>query len=407
MQNYQDMTGKLFSFEDDIDVENLMQTNRNIPKTLTRAIKEKPSDNYVWYNGDWIHKQDKPTDYKELVSDSDVLAYNPAWITFLFKEGTIIHDEQNKFEIILEQINQNTYNGKELSKIITTLENFDEECPLPILVSVDGSIMLPVNDIYPTQEIAVNKFNAIISALFMGGIVINAVHLGDLEQGTLLEGGEYSFSYMSSSYNRFRNNWASPTELSALLIPSYINSTEIQNAYLAGQDVLNNISFSPIYLVQGYHSMQLWKTADALSNLWIVVEQLTNLIWDLKLEEKTKKILKRANIKLDNIELKHKIFHECSILEESQFQILNKNRKNRNDLLHEGKLPDHQLVEKLWIVLFELFEIASRKKLDKLFELTVDKQTKTVKRFSSNLYNEPINPKNTNFEEWIQTEKKL
>ncbi len=400
MKHYQDtITGQIYAFENSDNVEKLMQTNRNIPKTLIDKVKKKPSDNHIWYNEDWIDKKDTPINYKEPISEVPI--YNPAWISFLFKEGTILFNLKNKFEITLQQINSNSYIGKELSKIITTLPNNDKSTTLPILITVDGSIMLPVNEIYKTQEMAVNKINEIISALFLGGLNINAIHLGDLEQGTLEKGSEYSFSYIPSSYNRLRNNWASNSELNVLLNPNYIDVENIKNAYSIGIDLLNNISFSPIYLVQGYHSMQLWKTSDALSNLWIVIEQLTTLIMKNISNEKKNSIFEQLKIKqAEKIHMKLKVLKEGKIISENCYDILDNVRNKRNDLVHEGKLPDHNLVEKLWIVLFEMFEIASNKKLDKLYEITIDKQSNNVKRFYDNTHKELINKKNTNFDEW-------
>lgn len=399
MKHYQDtITGKIYAFENSDNIEKLMQTNRNIPKTLTDKVKEKPSNNHIWYNGEWINKENKPINYKEPISEVPI--YNPAWISFLFKEGTILFNSKNKFEITLNQINKNSYNGKELSKIITILQDNEKNSTLPILVTVDGSIMLPVHETYKTKEIAVNKMNEIISALFLGGLNINAIHLGDLEQGKLEERSQYSFSYIPSVYNRLRNNWASTSELTVLLNPNYINVETIKNAYSIGMNLLKNISFSPIYLVQGYHSMQLWKTADALSNLWIVVEQLTTLIWNKRIEEKTKKLMQITNVRTENIDIKLKVFREYNIISEAIFQVLDKNRKNRNKLLHEGKLPDHNLVEELWIILFKMFEIASNKKLDKLYEITIDKQSNKVKRFYDNTHEQLMNKKNSNFDNW-------
>lgn len=400
MKHYQDtITGQKYDFDDNVDVEKLMQTNRSTPKTLTDKVKEKPSDDHIWYNGNWIDKKDKPIDYKEPISEVPV--YNPAWVTFLFKEGTILFDHKNKLQITQKQINHNSYNGRLLSKIITTLPNYDKNSNLPILVTVDGSIMLPVNETYNTKEIAINKFNEIISALFLGGLNINAIHMGDLEQGTLLEGGEYSFSYMPSSYNRLRNNWASRPELDIFLMPNYINIEKVIDAYAIGVEFLKDISFSPIYLVQGYHTMQLWKTADALSNLWIVVEQLTNIMMQNLSKSEKKSIFKQLNVtQAEKIHMKHKVLKSGQVISESCYDVLDKARDKRNDLVHEGKLPDHNIVEKLWIVIFEMFEKASGKKLEELFEMTVDKLLNKVIRYRSNDYKNPINLENTNFEEW-------
>lgn len=398
MKHYQDtVTGRIFDFEDNFNP--LESNNRNIPKTLSENIIEKPSEFHVWNNGNWIHEQDKPENYEDPISN--IPSYNPAWITFLFKAGTIIFDEKDKFEINLEQINSNTYDGKELSRIITTLPNFNDGCPLPILMSVDGSISIPVNEIYHSKEIAVNKLNEIISALFLGGINLNSIHLGDLEQGALLENEPYNFSYFSSEHNRFRNNWASPSELLIFLSPNYIHIDDIKNAYNIGMDFIQSVNFTPIFLIQGYNSLQLWKTSDALSNLWIIVEQLTNiLLKNLPLNEKEKIFCELRITQAEKIKMKHKVLKQGNVISSDCFETLNVAREIRNDLLHEGKTPEHSVVESLWIALFELLELASGKKLDNLYKYTVDHQRNSLVRFYSNDYDKPTNPQKTDFNEW-------
>lgn len=405
MKRFQDaQTGKIYAFEDDIDP--LKLNNRNIPEMLSKKVIEKPSDLHIWCKGDWILEKDKPDNYEEPISDIPV--YNPAWITFLFHSGTVLFNEKNKFEISLEQINTNTYQGKELSKIITTLSksNADENYILPILVSTDGSVSIPVNDSCNTQEIAVSKMNEIIGALFLGGILVKTIDILNLQQGTLLEGGGYNFSYIPSRYNRFRNNWASISELSVFLNPDYIHIENIEKAYIEGIDFMSSMTFSPMFLVQGYHSMQFWKTADALSNLWIVVEQLTDKIFKNISEEVRSKIFNELNIKqAEKINMKHKVLKQGNIISFTCFNILDETRLVRNDLLHEGKVPKHSIVEKLWIVLFEMFELASEKKLDNLYKATVNQQTQKLIRFHSNYFDKSINPKKTNFDEWAQYDK--
>ena len=53
MKHYQDtQTGQIYAFEDNFDP--FISDNRNIPKTLTKIIKNKPTDTSVWCNGGWI-----------------------------------------------------------------------------------------------------------------------------------------------------------------------------------------------------------------------------------------------------------------------------------------------------------------------------------------------------------------
>lgn len=79
-------TGKIWAFDDHVDLNSYQ--NRNVPKTLVENVKDRPSEDFYWYNADWVHARDLPDDYKEPVSRVPI--YNPAWITFLFPVGTFI-----------------------------------------------------------------------------------------------------------------------------------------------------------------------------------------------------------------------------------------------------------------------------------------------------------------------------
>ena len=122
MKHYQDtITGQIYGFYESDNVEKLMQTNRNLPKTLIDNIKEKPSDNHIWHNGDWIDEKDKPIDYKEPISE--VPSYDPAWITFLFEPLVLISKTKDDFVVTLDEINTNLYDTRILSKFVAKLKN--------------------------------------------------------------------------------------------------------------------------------------------------------------------------------------------------------------------------------------------------------------------------------------------
>lgn len=65
MKEYQDTaTGMIYAFEDGYDPSTT--NNRNIPKTLTAAVKPKPDDSHVWYQSTWIKLEDAPAGYTPL-----------------------------------------------------------------------------------------------------------------------------------------------------------------------------------------------------------------------------------------------------------------------------------------------------------------------------------------------------
>ncbi|QKJ23298.1 hypothetical protein [Poseidonibacter lekithochrous] len=401
MKHYQDtLTGQVYAFYEHDNVVKLMQTRRNIPKTLTDNVKEKPSDNYIWHNGDWIHEKHKPLDYKEPISE--IPSYDPAWITFLFEPLVLISKTKDDFIVSLDEINTNLYDTRMLSKFVAKLKDYNENSQLDILVTFDGSVMLPVDENYNTPEKAVNKFNEIIGALFLGGILVKPIDLTKLHQGCIIENGGSNFSYIPSPNNDFRNKSVSITERIKAHHPNHIQVEEFTEAYNFGINIINKVDFSPIFLALGYHYLNQGKIAEALSNLWIVIEQLTDSLYQNKIDNSILKILKRALPKNINIKTKHDILHETKIISENIFQVLLKNRSDRNDLIHKGTLPNRENVIKLWIILLNLLEVAIDTKLEKL-----QKNSKMILNINLASHIRDITPKRTNFEQWKKDAENL
>ncbi|MCG3668582.1 hypothetical protein L5F24_11300 [Aliarcobacter butzleri] len=400
MKYYQDtITGQIYAFTEYDNVEQIMQTNRNIPKTLIDKVKEKPSENHVWYNGDWIYKKDKPSNYEEPISE--IFSYDPTWIIFLFEPLVIISDKKDDFIVTLDEINSNIYDTRKLSTFVTKLKNSDESCSFDILVTYDGSLTLPINENYNTPEKAINKFNEIIGALFLGGILVKPIDITGLYKGCIIEGGGSNFCYNPSINSDFRNKSQTITERIKVSHPNYIQIKEFTEAYNFGISIINKVNFSPIFLALGYHYLNQGKIAESLSNLWIVIEQLTDFLYQYKIDKNTLKLLKRVLPK-SNIEIKHTILHETQVINEQTFQILIKNRKDRNKLLHEGIIPNRENVILLWDTLINLLEVVADIKVLKLQKISKQILTSNFENHVKNIV-----PKKTNFEQWIKDEKRL
>ncbi len=223
----------------------------------------------------------------------------------------------------------------------------------------------------------------------LGGIRVEAIDSQKIECGSLLEGGKNIFSYIPSGHSRLRNNWASLSEAIVLLHPQIIYESELRNAYHMGHQVLDIVSnLSPIFLLRGQSALYHRNLSDALSNLWIVVEQLTNFFWKHRFicapGFHPKEMLSRLDsLKRDNrtwsTSVKHELLWQTKHLSEESFAVLFKARKSRNDLSHEGKIPDCSIIEDLWIALLELLESASGTILLKLRQLTTHPDPTTSK----------------------------
>ncbi len=311
--------------------------------------------------------------------------------------SAVISDKKLQINFSLDQINNNSYDGMQLSKVIgaLSLENDDS---LEALISYDGAIAIPQSENFPTRIDGITKLNEILCCLLLGGIHIEVLHPHELVVGTLYE-KQSLFSYLPSLHNQLRCNWVSITErLQPLMHSRVLNLNEIQKAYQEGREVVKSIpTFTPFFLLNGYTSLINQNNNDALNNLWIVVEQLTSELWDSQyvknidkhsdgVKSKHKKIQKKID---DNvISAKHELLKLAEIISSEVYRKLNRIRRTRNKLAHGGIQPNREVVVELWEILSELLEIATYRDNIGMRKIKVRQEINWS------------NPSNTNFDEW-------
>lgn len=401
MKHYQDTeTGLIHAFENDIDPRTL--NNRNIPATLSEEIKPKPDDSYVWHQGDWIKQEEAPPGYKQPVSS--VPSYNPAWMAYLLPYTAVHRDETSGLNISLDQINANSYDGNKLAEVVATL-SLDTSSGIPALISYDGAIAIPQCEDFPCKADGVSKLNEILCSLLLGGVHTEVLHSDNLVVGSLQDGTKL-FAYTPSRHTQLRLNWAAINDrLLPLMHPRVLMVVEIQNAYSQGQQVIRAIhNFSPFFLLNGYTALVYRNNSDALNNLWIAVEQLTEYLW---VENYVKnrgtfpaRVAKchahvKKEIDRDKIWAKHQLLRLSRIISKECHKALCLARSKRNDLVHDGIVPDLQIVEALWKAVPQLIEVAS------------GIQELGVRRLWGGGANNWAIPARTNFDEWTELATKV
>jgi len=276
MKEYQDTeTGMIHAFEDDYDP--FTANNRNIPKTLTAEIKPKSDDSHVWYQSGWIKQEDAPAGYTPPVSA--IPSYNPAWMTHLRPYSAVHQDASSGLNVTLDQINANSYDGSKLAEVVTLLP-LGNLSGIPALVSYDGAIAIPQCGDFPSRVDAVRKLNEILCSLLLGGIHVEVLHSEQLVIGALHERASL-FAYNPSLHANLRLNRVALTDrLQPLMYPRVLLVDEVHKAFHQGQQVIQAIaSLSPLFLLSGYTAMVYRNNSDALNNLWVTVEQLTEHLW--------------------------------------------------------------------------------------------------------------------------------
>jgi hypothetical protein len=230
------------------------------------------------------------------------------------------------------------------------------------------------------QHHAVEMMNRMFCALLIGGIHTESVAHNEVLVGCLGEDHRL-FVYVPTQHARFRHMWASVQERMALMHPRLIRVSQLQEAFAYGMGALTQIeNLSPYFLLHGYTALQHQSTSDALSSLWIVVEQLTSLLWETRFLRNV--ALHPANmkgrlqsLKQDNrtwtTSVKHEMLWQIKVLSEVSYARLSNARGQRNRLVHEGRVPDLDAVTGLWPALCEMLEIASEVPMERLSSMGI------------------------------------
>jgi hypothetical protein len=251
----------------------------------------------------------------------------------------------------------------------------------------------------------VRKLNEIFCSLLLGGVHVEVLHPEELVIGILHEETRL-FAYTPSLHAALRLNWAAPTDrLMPLMHPRVLMVDELHKAFRQGHQVIQSIvSFSPLFLLNGYTAMVYRNNSDALNNLWITVEQLTEYLWGeqyLKNRSSFPAYVAKAHSKpkikktLGRISTKHKLLCLSNIFSKDCYRVLSRVRRKRNDLAHEGVVPDSDLIERLWSVLPELIEVAS------------GTGPLGLRRLSGGTVEDWDIPARTDFDEWVTLAKAL
>ena len=336
-------------------------------------------------------------DDQQIQNQETQVCSNPAWMVHLKPFSAIISEQQPRINFSLDQINNNDYEGMQLSKLIGIL-SLESDDSLGALISYDGAIAIPQSENFPTRIDGITKLNEILCCLLLGGIHAEVLHPHELDVGTLYEKRSL-FSNLPSLHNQLRCNWASISErYLPLMHPRVLHFNDLRLAYNAGQEIIKSIpSFTPFFLLNGYTSLINQNNNDALNNLWIVVEQITEILWKkiyIKCKDSYPRQVRCLHTTweeakfLKNIATKHKLLRLAKIISRQNYKILESARKSRNKLVHSGRRPEYEVIFELWGILSELLELATCRRNIGLRKIKVGKELNWS------------NPQDTNFDEW-------
>jgi hypothetical protein len=308
----------------------------------------------------------------------------PALVTYLSPFRIVNPSLESKWQCSIVQVNQQTWDFTQLHEIVGSIDvGLDK--PYCLVVSRDGAIALPPLQIFLDTQKAVSFFNKILAALLLGGIYVEAINIDSVEKGSLID---YSYirshvsglSLSSQFHELIRLRMAPPILAIQLYRPRQIVFEDLNNAAAMGFKAINSVvRLVPEYLLKGITGIARKDAGAALSNLWIVVEQLTEELWqrhlkniDLELD-----IPGRSSQLSDNrtwtTSVKQEVLYQSNVVDSVTLKALSRARKARNELVHRGREPSFEDAQSALQATRHLLRIATNNDALGFFSLDLSK----------------------------------
>ena len=181
-------------------------------------------------------------------------------------------------------------------------------------------------------------------------------------------------------HNLVRHRMASPIEAIELMKPRTISHSKLEEAVAIGLSVFNAIpNLSGEFLLKGTTGIARRDWGVALSNLWIVVEQITQHLWDREIiaTMQLKNPIEGRKDQLNDTRTwttaaRLELLHQKETLPTDALRFLSIARKARNALSHRGVHPDEIAAMASYRGVQELLQIALPNIKCPLFLLDLD-----------------------------------
>ncbi len=301
---------------------------------------------------------------------------SPAWVTYLIPFQIIRPDNSPPYSVTLDEINHNKYDHGALSKVVATITEPELE-NMALLVCLDGGLALPAIAPYEHVEKAIERFNRVLCAFLLGGIEVEAIdsrHVvsGSLHKRTYIWPVNDGLSLDAHLHAGLRTRVASSFDSIVLHEPRNTEVSHLIAAYRSGAAILEAIdNLSPTFLLRGHTELKYENWSNALANLWIAVEQITDHLWENTFLQDPKIQLKGLPKRLKSLRedsrtwtllVRQEMLWQVGILPSQSYELLFPARQARNNLIHEGAVPNSDVVRGLYEAVLQLIETICKTK---------------------------------------------
>ncbi len=293
-------------------------------------------------------------------------------IAFLQPFRLVNGPSASKWKTTISHVNRRTWDYVELHKMVGGID-VGLKPPFHMVVFRDGAMALPVLPELRTVTESVEFINRNFSALLLGGVYCEMIGLDGLDFGSIID-WKYLRVVTSApaAANRFhyqaRMRLANPIEAISLLKPKSVEVDELSSAMSAGRKLLERIpELAGEFLLKGVTSLVRHDWGGALSNLWIVTEQITTNIWKDSVLSPARANSSIAG-RLDQLSdtrtwttaTRHELLHQIGIIGSDLLVSLATARRARNALAHRGTHPTSQDSRSAYDAVLGLLQLAAK-----------------------------------------------
>ena len=279
----------------------------------------------------------------------------------------IFYHSDEEWSPSVEDINEKKYDHTKLHRLSGSID-IGLPDPLCLHLGFDGSLLLPLTkDFWPVDK-SVTAFNKILGKLALGGIYFNALEPTDIDQAILHDTGYFRPLGLATSFvGKIRLSVQQKLadayhSISLLHDPSHILFSELKSAFAEGDSICSQISsLSPEFIVNGTSAFVTHNWGEALTNFWIVAEQVLDNLWNEHVIEgkphPEPDIPNRRNFlesRAWNASNQVEMLFQKEILPRNTYQLLSDAKAARNKLVHGGELPDRSEAESAFEGAFQL-----------------------------------------------------
>lgn len=271
--------------------------------------------------------------------------------------------------------NSITYDSSILCRMIGTIVSIFQGAKVEYIICGDGAIAISRKNTSFTSNDLLLIYNDFLCKLLIGGIYVEAIDNKDIDIGNLhgknmLWPVGFGESASSNMHARVRMKLANNME--TILLDGASNTAksidDLSQVFRKGNEMISQIkNLSTFYLIFGVTEMMHKNWSAAVSNLWIVTEQIIDFLWlnfFLTDKQRDPEIPSRIkSLQQDNrtysTSVKQEILYQTGIISKEIYSNLYSVRKARNKLVHEGKMVSEEDATDLYNATNKLLQIAT------------------------------------------------